>query len=139
MSYASDLLISEKLTITSNVSISSEFKLDEYTPSQLAGISISYMIGEEKIYGSRKNVPVVTSDQEFFLRENEVIVEINFCKTAQRVRSLKFISNFGMQYGPYGEERGHIRRNYQNSCSLSVSNCLKTHVYMWMKSFCKLG
>jgi hypothetical protein len=64
------------------------------------------MIGEEKIYGSRKNVPVVTSDQEFFLRENEVIVEINFCKTAQRVRSLKFISNFGMQYGPYGEERG---------------------------------
>lgn len=81
-----------------------------YTPSQLAGISISYMIGEEKIYGSRKNVPVVTSDQEFFLRENEVIVEINFCKTAQRVRSLKFISNFGMQYGPYGEERGHIRR-----------------------------
>lgn len=45
-----------------------------YTPSQLAGISISYMIGEEKTYGSRKNVPVVTSDQEFFLRENEVIV-----------------------------------------------------------------
>lgn len=80
-----------------------------YTPSQLAGISISYMIGEEKTYGSRKNVPVVTSDQEFFLRENEVIVEINFCKTAERVRSLKFISNFGMQYGPYGEEKGNVR------------------------------
>ncbi|VDH94635.1 uncharacterized protein [Mytilus edulis] len=81
-----------------------------YTPSQLAGISVSYMIGEEKTYGSRKNVPVVTSDQDFFLRENEVIVEVHFCKTAVRVRSLKFISNFGTQYGPYGEERGSIRK-----------------------------
>lgn len=81
-----------------------------HTPSQLAGISIFYLSGEDKTYGSRKNVPVITSDQDFFLRENEVVVEIHFCKTSQRVRSLKFISNFGTQYGPYGDEIGTVRK-----------------------------
>lgn len=96
----------------------------------LGGIYVQYRSGKLLIYGEKPKLEsIFVSEHEFSLEENEVITKINV-RSGWMIDSLKFFTNFGREYGPFGGSGGSEITASSNNDGISYLHSFDGKVVM---------